>query len=103
MLCPGFCGSRHMVLSRISSVVANALMPTVMKLTSARLIGKTSQFHTNGDANHPFVDFRMAEMSESLRKEGMTSWKAFFDLRALFKFRPRRYRITLNVALSWFG
>jgi hypothetical protein len=37
---PRICGSRHMVLSRISSVVGDALMLIVMKLTSARLIGK---------------------------------------------------------------
>ena len=37
---PGICGFRHMLLSRISSVVGDALMLTVMKLKSARLIGK---------------------------------------------------------------
>src|SRR5277367_589467 len=37
---PRICGSRHLVLSRISSMVGDALMLTVMKLTSARLIGK---------------------------------------------------------------
>jgi hypothetical protein len=42
-------------------------------------------------------------MSESLRISGMTSWRASFDLRALFKFRLRRYRIMLNVAFIWFG
>jgi hypothetical protein len=34
------CGSRHLVLSRISSVAGNALILAVTKLTSARLIGK---------------------------------------------------------------
>jgi hypothetical protein len=37
---PRICGSRHLVLSRISSVVGDALMLTVKKLTSGRFIGK---------------------------------------------------------------
>jgi hypothetical protein len=82
------------------------------RLTCIRLIGKDrpdqarrilGEFHANGDPNHPLVELEMSEMSESLRKEGMTSWMTFFDLRVLFKSRSRRYRIMLNIAFSWFG
>ena len=77
-------------------------------LTYTRLIGKgrseqaraiIAEFHANGDANHPLINLEMDEMEESLRQEGMTSWRTFFDLRVLIKSRARRYRIMLNVAL----
>lgn len=45
----------------------------------------------------------MAEMSDSLRQQGMVSWRNFFDLRVLVKTRARRYRIMLNIAFSWFS
>jgi MFS family permease len=45
----------------------------------------------------------MDEMSESLRQEGMTTFRTFFDLRILFKSRARRYRMMLNITFSWFG
>lgn len=45
----------------------------------------------------------MDEMAESLRKEGMLTWRNFFDIRVLFKSRSRRYRMMLNVSFSWFG
>ncbi|KZO92396.1 general substrate transporter [Calocera viscosa TUFC12733] len=45
----------------------------------------------------------MAEMEEALAKEGLTSWRNFFDLRVLFNTRNRRYRIMLNIAFAWFG
>lgn len=81
-------------------------------LTTARLIGKgrneqarkiLGKYHANGDLRHPLVELEMAEMSESLRQQPMTSFKSFFDLRVLFKTRARRYRIMLNIAFSWFG
>ncbi|EGC47956.1 lactose permease [Histoplasma capsulatum var. duboisii H88] len=61
------------------------------------------KYHANGDSNHPLVKLEMAEMIESLRREGMLSWRNFFDLRVLFKSRSRRYRMMLNVSFSWFG
>jgi MFS family permease len=42
-------------------------------------------------------------MSESVRAEGLLTFKKMFDLRVLFKSRARRYRIGLNIAFSWFG
>ncbi|KAG5293797.1 lactose permease [Histoplasma capsulatum G186AR] len=61
------------------------------------------KYHANGDSNHPLVKLEMAEMVESLRREGMLTWRNFFDLRVLFKSRSRRYRMMLNVSFSWFG
>ncbi|KAF2501185.1 sugar transporter [Lophium mytilinum] len=61
------------------------------------------KYHANGDASHPIVDLEMYEMTESLRNEGITHWRNFFDLSVLTKTRSRRYRLMLNVAFSWFG
>jgi hypothetical protein len=61
------------------------------------------KYHANGDAAHPIVDFEMKEMTESMREQGILSWRNFFDLRVLFKSRSRRYRMMLNIAMSWFG
>jgi hypothetical protein len=78
----------------------------------ARLIGKErvdeakaiiADFHANGDAGHPLVELEVREMSDSLREEGMVSWRTLFDLRVLFKSRARRYRMMLNISFSWFG
>ena len=62
-----------------------------------------ARFHANGDSNHPLVNLEMEEMEESLRQEGMTTFRTFFDLRVLFKSRARRYRMMLNISFSWFG
>lgn len=61
------------------------------------------EYHANGDANHPIVDLEMDEMRASMREQGILSWRNFFDLRVLFKSRARRYRMMLNIAMSWFG
>jgi len=45
----------------------------------------------------------MAEMEESLAKNGMVSWRNYFDLSTLVRTRDRRYRLMLNIAFSWFG
>ena len=45
----------------------------------------------------------MAEMTDSLRDQPMTTLGSFFDLRVLYRTRARRYRIMLNIAFSWFG
>jgi hypothetical protein len=42
----------------------------------------------------------MFEMTESLRNEGVTDWRNFFDLSVLTKTRARRYRLMLNIAFS---
>ena len=77
-----------------------------------RLIGKDrheearavlAQLHANGDTNHPLVELEMKEMAESLRAEGLLTWRTYFDLRVLVKTRARRYRLMLNIAFSWFG
>ena len=62
-----------------------------------------TQYHANGEGGHPIVELQMAEMTDSLRQEGMTNWRDFFDLRVLVKSRARRYRLMLNIAFSWFG
>ncbi|KZT53877.1 general substrate transporter [Calocera cornea HHB12733] len=62
-----------------------------------------TKYHANGEENHPLVELEMAEMQEALAKEGMYSWKNFFDLRVLFNSRNHRYRIMLNIAFAWFG
>ncbi|PGH00994.1 hypothetical protein AJ79_08058 [Helicocarpus griseus UAMH5409] len=67
----------------------------------ARII--LAKHHANGDPDHPLVKLEMAEMADSLRKEGMLTWRNFFDLRVLFKTRARRYRMMLNISFSWFG
>lgn len=59
--------------------------------------------HANGDADHPLVALEMAEMAESLRKNPVTEWRNFFDLRVLFRTRARRYRTMLNLTFAWFG
>ena len=61
------------------------------------------KYHANGDAAHPIVDLEMDEMRASMREQGILSWRNFFDLRVLFKSRSRRYRMMLNIAMSWFG
>lgn len=61
------------------------------------------EYHANGDANHPIVELEMAEMIASMREQGILSWRNFFDVRALFRTRSRRYRMMLNIAMSWFG
>jgi hypothetical protein len=61
------------------------------------------KYHANGDAAHPIVDLEMDEMRASMREQGILSWRNFFDLRILFKSRSRRYRMMLNIAMSWFG
>lgn len=59
--------------------------------------------HTNGQLDHPLVELEMAEMIESLREDGISTWKNYFDVRVLFKTRARRYRIALNMTFGWFG
>jgi hypothetical protein len=61
------------------------------------------KYHANGDAAHPIVDLEMDEMRASMREQGILSWRNFFDLRVLFKSHSRRYRMMLNIAMSWFG
>jgi hypothetical protein len=61
------------------------------------------EYHANGDPNHPIVELEMNEMTESMREQGILSWRNFFDIRMLFKSRSRRYRMMLNIAMSWFG
>ncbi|RGP80680.1 lactose permease [Fusarium longipes] len=59
--------------------------------------------HANGDADHPIVEIEMQEIQESLVEvQGRSKW-ACFDLRSLYKSRPRRYRLMLVIAMSWFG
>ncbi|KAF2807562.1 sugar transporter [Mytilinidion resinicola] len=61
------------------------------------------KYHANGDPDHPIVKLEMQEMIESLRDDGVTEWKNFFDLRVLFKTPARRYRTMLNLTFAWFG
>ena len=61
------------------------------------------EYHANGDPNHPIVELEMNEMTASMREQGILSWRNFFDIRMLFKSRSRRYRMMLNIAMSWFG
>ena len=61
------------------------------------------EYHANGDPDHPIVELEMSEMQASMREQGILSWRNFFDIRMLFKSRSRRYRMMLNIAMSWFG
>lgn len=61
------------------------------------------EYHANGDPNHPIVELEMDEIRTSMREQGILSWNNFFDIRVLFKSRSRRYRMMLNIAMSWFG
>lgn len=81
-------------------------------LTYARLVGKDrtdeareiiARLHSDGDRNAAIVNLQMAEISESIRTEGLLTFTKMFDLRVLVKTRARRYRIGLNIAFSWFG
>ncbi|KAM0546751.1 hypothetical protein ACHAPJ_010679 [Fusarium lateritium] len=59
--------------------------------------------HANGDAGQPIVAIEMQEIQDSLVEfQGRSKW-ACFDLQSLYKSRPRRYRIMLVIAMSWFG
>lgn len=71
------------------------------RLEEAKVI--LTELHANGVHDHPLVNLEIAEVSESIEREGMLSWRTFFDLRVLFRTRARRYRIGLNIAFSWFG
>ncbi|OBT83709.1 hypothetical protein VE02_08277 [Pseudogymnoascus sp. 03VT05] len=61
------------------------------------------EYHANGDADHPIVNLEIDEIKASMREQGILSWRNYFDLRVLFKSRSRRYRMMLNIAMSWFG
>ncbi|KZT53878.1 sugar transporter [Calocera cornea HHB12733] len=61
------------------------------------------KYHANGDADHPLVALEMAEMTDSLKKNGMVTWRDFLNLSTLVNTRGRRYRLMLNIAFSWFG
>lgn len=45
----------------------------------------------------------MREIEESLSHGGIRAARDYFDIKALFKTRSRRYRIMLVIAWSWFG
>jgi hypothetical protein len=75
----------------------------------ARLIGKgrvdearaiISYYHVNGDANHPICSLEINETSESLKAQGMTPLRTFFDIRVLFQSRARRYRLVLCMTMA---
>ena len=61
------------------------------------------EYHANGDEEHPIVELEMDEMRASLQNHVMLTWSNFFDLRQLFNTRARRYRMMLNISMSWFG
>jgi sugar porter (SP) family MFS transporter len=61
------------------------------------------EYHANGDESHPLVNLEIYEIEESLRVQGMTSFRDFFDIRVLFNTRARRYRLMCCVAMAWFG
>ena len=61
------------------------------------------KYHANGDENHPLVAVEMAEIEESLSHGGIRTARDYFNIRALFSSRARRYRILLVIAWSWFG
>lgn len=55
-----------------------------------------ASLHADGDVNHPLVNLQIEEMSESLREEGIMTWRKFFDMRVLFSTRAKRYRLMLS-------
>lgn len=61
------------------------------------------KYHANGDGSHPLVELEMKEMEDSLRAQGLTSVRNYFDVRTLFNTRARRYRLMCCVAMAWFG
>lgn len=61
------------------------------------------KYHANGDENNPIVALEMAEMEESLSHGGIRSARDYFNIKALFSTRARRYRIMLVIAWSWFS
>lgn len=104
---PGPCVYRSLVLSRITSMVQPDPASKYRHLfsNSIRLIGKdrveearivVASLHADGDVNHPLVNLQIEEMSESLREEGIMTWRKFFDMRVLFSTRAKRYRLMLS-------
>lgn len=63
----------------------------------------TAELHTNGDESHPLVDLEVTEARQALAEAGIMTWKSYFDIAGLFKTRPRRYRMMLNMTFAWFG
>ncbi|KAI1106523.1 general substrate transporter [Jackrogersella minutella] len=62
-----------------------------------------TQYHANGDPNHPLVALQMKEMLGTVQGAPKATWKDLLDLRVLVETRSSRYRLMLNVAFSWFG
>ncbi|KAL7931436.1 general substrate transporter [Trichoderma chlorosporum] len=58
--------------------------------------------HANGDPNHPIVAVEMREIEESLSRGGIRAARDYFNIKALFKSRSRRYRMLLVISWSWF-
>lgn len=63
----------------------------------------TADLHANGDESHPLVDLEVAEARQALAEAGIMTWKSYFDVAGLFKTKPRRYRMMLNMTFAWFG
>lgn len=61
------------------------------------------KYHANGDADHPIVQFEMEEMMISTREQGLLTWRDYYNIGSLLKTRARRYRMMLNISMSWFG
>lgn len=61
------------------------------------------EYHANGDETHPLVELELSEMEDSLRAQGMTSVRDFFDIRILINTPARRYRLMCCIAMGWFG
>ncbi|KAF2169399.1 hypothetical protein M409DRAFT_65076 [Zasmidium cellare ATCC 36951] len=62
-----------------------------------------TKLHANGMPDSPLVNLQLAEMSESLERDGMVGWRTIFNLGALFRTRARLYRTGIGLAFAWFA
>lgn len=61
------------------------------------------KYHANGDESHPIVEMEMIEISASLQNVGINNFKTLFNFKGFLVKKSDRYRLMLNVAISWFA
>ena len=62
-----------------------------------------SDFHADGDEEHPLIDYEMTQIEESFMEVPKFTIKDYFDFPKLFSSKTRAYRSLLVIAWSWFG
>lgn len=62
-----------------------------------------TDFHADGDKDHPLIDYEMMQIEESFMEVPKFTIKDYFDFPKLFSSKTRTYRSLLVIAWSWFG